>query len=280
MYNLLISLAISAGLFGAVAVFLGWQPAILPALFAFPVLMFFLARRTGASVQAAMEPLQAMLSTPVQTPAEQQQRLREADGLLVTIQKTYGGWQFLISDQLDNQRGMLRYMSKNFDEALPLLQKGWWRDWMSQAAEGCIHIRNNDADKAWEAFEAAASSSKKELMVYVLWGTLAAKAGDHEQAVKAFSSGLENLENHSLLKELKNHVANKEAIPTEKLPDAWYTTFFPEELERLMKMRGGRGVHPVVQRLMEQQGVDPRQVARQQQARPMGRGTGKRSRRR
>ena len=49
MYNLLISLAISAGLFGAVAVFLGWQPAILPALFAFPVLMFFLARRTGAS---------------------------------------------------------------------------------------------------------------------------------------------------------------------------------------------------------------------------------------
>lgn len=234
MYNLLISLAITLGIFGLVAALMQPVAAIVPALFVFPLAMFLLARRTGKLVEAELSDLPTLL---------QARKVDEVKEIIRAARDRHGKWQFLLEGQLTGQLGMLDYMSLKFDEALPQLESGRWRDWTANTAIGCVHYRKGRYDKAWEAFEAAQKVGSKEAMVYVVHATLLTRRDDREGALKVLSEGLERIEGSKLLKTLKTNIANKKKLDTSDYPESWYQ-FFPEDAQQMMNMRGRRGSHP------------------------------------
>lgn len=266
MYNLLISIALGA-LTAGLAMLIGLTmkvdvpvaAAILPAVFAAVVAMFFLARRTNRQVTAAMAPLGDLL---------QNQKLAEAQQLIGAVRDQYGPWQFLLKGQLNGQLGVLEYMQLKFDEALPLLEQGTFQNAMVQTLIACVHYRRERLDDAWEMFEKASKTSDKDAMIYVVWATLLVRQDQRGKALEVLSKGLEVIPDHQLLRTMKNTIANKQRIDTQKFPETWYQ-YFPEDAARMMRMRGTRN-----------QKLPPGVRMQQRQGPPVPRNRGKHSRKR
>ena len=147
MLNLLISSVVS--LLVAVityAVLSNVMAAVIPAVLLFGICFFLIARTVGNRVTNEMN---------LMVPLLQNRKIAEAETHLLAMIKRYGRWQFLLSGQLDSQRGMIRYMQTKFDDALPLLEKGKFRNWAALVSIGCIHHRRGKKDEAWKYLEKA-----------------------------------------------------------------------------------------------------------------------------
>lgn len=231
MYNLLIAGGIALAVFAVIALALGQIPAIFPALIAFGIAAFLLARRTGAQVTEALAPIPSLL---------QQRKVDAVKALLIDVKERYGRWQVLLAGQLDAQLGMLEYLQMHWDEARPLLERGRWRDWTAHVCLGAIHHRQGRLDEAWSNFQSAESIGPKEVMVYLVHATLLARSGEREKALEVLARGTEKLPENAHIKELKRTLANKARIDTTRFPETWYQ-FFPEEVVQQMSVRGRRG---------------------------------------
>lgn len=232
MYSLAIAVAAGVAVFGAVAAWLGVIAGIIPGIAVVIVTMFFLSRRVGQTVEAEMQTIVPLLQS--RKVAEAQQKIRD-------MKATYGNWQFLLSGQLDAQLGMLEYMQMNFDQALPLLVSGKWRNWSALVCIACIHYRRGRKEQAWEAFDAAASAADKESIIYGVWATLLLKDGKRTEALAAVARGLKAQPESQVLKELQSKIANKKKLKAPKMFGEAWMQFFPEEMAQQMMLRGQRG---------------------------------------
>lgn len=242
MYNLLISLAISAIAFVAVLPFdLPWYAGVAPAALIFPLAAFLLMRRTGQQVQAAVAPVQEIMMgmQSAKSQGEINARLDEVRAILSSVRDQFGNWQFLLAGQMTAQLGALDYMQLKFDEAYPKLGKAW-RDWNSEIMAACILYRKGELDEAWAAFEKSAGTHSKEPTVFVIWATLLSKKGKRTEALAALTKGLETMPDNKQLREMKNKVANKKKLDTKSFQETWFR-FFPEEAQQQMMVRGRRG---------------------------------------
>ncbi len=232
MYNILISLGVSALIFAVVMAF-GFPvvSAVLPALLVFPVLAFFLARRTQAQVTADLAVLPGLI---------EERKLDEVKQLIEQTREKYGKWQPLLTGRLTGQLGMLDYAQMKYDEALPQLEAGSWQDWNALTLIGCIHYRRKRYDEAWESFGKAQKAGRKEVMAYVVPAVLQLKQGLRSEALSTLNTGLGILEGNQTLKNLKNTIANKGKVDTRQFGEVWFQ-YFPEEAVRQMNMRGTRG---------------------------------------
>ena len=201
-----------------------------PAVLVFAIVFFLIARTVGNRVTAEMNLLVPLL---------QERKIAEAETHLLSMQRRFGRWQFLLSGQLEAQRGMIRYMQMKFDEALPLLERGQFRNWAASLSIGCIHHRNGSKDQAWKSFAKASKSAPKEPMVYLVWATLLTRDGKREEALSVLSDGLTTLPDNTLLAGLQKTIANRRKIETKRFPQTWYQ-FFPEDMMKQM-VRGKKG---------------------------------------
>lgn len=233
MYSLAISLVAGLAVFGAVSAGFGSVVAgVIPGLAAVGGVMFFLTRRVGRSVEAEMQQLVPLLQT---------RKVAEAQKLLRDLKARYGRWQFLLSGQLDAQLGMIEYMQLHFDEALPLLESGKWRNWTALTCIGCIHHRRGRKAQAYASFDAAAKAASKEVVIYGVWASLLVKEGKRTEALAVVSRGLEAQPDSQVLLELKKKIANKKKLkPPKMFGEAWMQ-FYPEEMAQQMMLRGQRG---------------------------------------
>ena len=231
MYNILIAIGLGLLTYGVVAVALHPIGAVIPAAGVFLVAIFLLSRRTSRLVEAELRKLPQML---------QARRIDEAKAHLDAVRQQYGRWQILLDGQLEAQVGMIDYIQMKFDEALPRLQKGTFQNWTAWAAIGCIHWRRDRREKAWEAFEKAASTAPKEAIVYAMWAQLLVKAGERNEAVAVLARGLEAMPDSDFLKGLHKRVANKKKVDVKSFPQTYYQ-FWPEEFAKAYVMRGRRG---------------------------------------
>jgi len=229
MISLLAAFGIACLAYGLVAVLLDPVAAILPAFFALTIALVILWRRASRGVQDALMPLEPLLRGG---------KVAEADVLLVSVSNRWSSWMPLLKGQLAAQRGMLLYMQSNWDDAMPLLMDGKWRNWMAQACIGCIHHRRGEVDEAFEFLARATKSGKKEPLAWVVRAVLLSRAGRRDEALQALSVGLTHLPEHRQLVDLKRTLANKKKVNTALFGQGWYQ-FFPEELAQ--KMRGQAG---------------------------------------
>lgn len=235
MYNLLLSAL--AGLLTFLVVWGIFSPVagVIPALLVMTITMFLLTRRIGRRIEGEMMKLVPMLQAQQVEPA--QAHLRE-------LKARYGRWQVMLSGQIDAQLGMIDYMQRKWDEALPKLQNGRFRNWQAQVCIGAIHYRKGDRDKAWAEFESARRVAPKEVMIYLVHSVLLLKSGDRDGALTVVAEGLKRAPESDLLKRLHKDLANKRQIKPDKLSENWYQ-FFPEDLVKSQLVRGRRGPQPM-----------------------------------
>lgn len=234
MYNLLVSLGLALVTFVVVALILRPVAGVVPALLVFGVAFFLLTRRVGRRVNAEMEPLLGMLQ------AQQIDRAREH---LEGIKRRWGPWQFLLAGQIDAQLGMLDYVQMKWDEALPKLQAGRFRNGQAQVAIGAIHHRRGELEAAWRELESAVKTSPKDVVVYLVYATLLARSGERNRALEVLGRGLQVLPDSEILQQTQKDLANKRRLRTDRYPESWYQ-FFPEELVKSQLVRGRRGPQP------------------------------------
>jgi len=243
MYNVVISLVAGAVVFIAVSLLLNAWAAILPALLVSMAGMFFLSRRINAILEGELAKLPPLL---------EQRKVAEAEALLRGVQKKYGPWQLFLDNQLEAQLGMIDYLQMKFDDALPKLDKGSWRNAHALICVGAIHFRKGDKEAAWEALTKAQDADSKELMTHLVHGVLRTRGGDRDGALAAVGRGLEALPDNDQLKRLQRRIANKKKIDVKQLPQTWYQ-FFPEDLAKQMAVRGRKGgPHPQAQAMPQQ----------------------------
>jgi len=229
--NLLISVG-SAVLVGLITYLLlgSGIAASIPAVLVFGISFFLIARSVGGRVTNEMNMMVPML---------QNRKIKEAEAHLLVLKGRYGKWQFLLKGQLDAQRGMIRYMQMKYDDALPLLEKGKFRNWAALVSIGCIHHRKGKKELTWTYLDKASRAAPKEPMVYVIWATLLTRDGQRPKALEVLAGCQKSLPDNALINDLKKTIANRKKIDPKRFPQSWYQ-FFPEDMMKQM-VRGRRG---------------------------------------
>lgn len=221
--------------FIAIIASLGWIPAVIPAIAVFALLTYVLTRRVSRAVEPEMIAAVELLK---------ERKIDEAKARLVAIKRNWGRWQLFLGDQIDAQLGMIAYLQMQWDEALPLLDAGRWRNWMALSCIGCIYWRKGKKDEAYASFSSAVDASSAEMAPYMVWATLLERDGRREEAMVICDRGIRNNKGALFLVELRDLIANKKKVDTRKFPESWYQ-FFPDDLvaryQQQAAMKGTRG---------------------------------------
>ncbi len=231
MYNLALSTLFAAIAFAASALTFTPIAGVFPAVVAFGLSFFLISRRVGRELEVEMKKLEPLLMA---------RKVDEAKALIAELKGKYGNWQPLLSGQLDANAGLIDYMQMKWDDALPQLERGKWRNWMVMVCIGLIHHRQKRPDEARRALADATYVAPSEPMIYLVQTVLLARQGERDEALKAISNGLKQIPGSQLLQDLQSTVANKKKIDTRKFPQNWYQ-FFPEDAVKHHMMRGQRG---------------------------------------
>jgi tetratricopeptide (TPR) repeat protein len=231
MYSVLLSIGVGLVVLLAVGAWLGPVTGILPGLVVAMTVFLLLMWQLGKRVQVELDGVLPFL---------QQRKIAEAKAYMRSLQDRYGAWQPFLRGQIEVQIGMLDYVQLKFDEALPQLESGSYRNWLANVCIGAIHFRRGRQADAWDSFKKAKAASKKESMVYVVWAVLKTRDGDRDGALAVLSDGLKLIPDNKTLKELHDRVANKKRIDTKKLPETWQQ-IFPEEVIQEHMVRGRAG---------------------------------------
>jgi len=228
MYNVLLSVAASLAVFALNLLWLKPMAAAIPAIFVFGITLFFLTRRISKILEAEMELIVPLL---------QARKVDEARTHLDSVRDRYGRWQFLLDGQVAAQMGMIDYLQMKWDDALPRLEKGRWRNWAAILCIALIHHRKGNKEKAYEEFAAAAKSSGTEPMIYMVWVTVLSRDGKRAEALEALAQAKVDMPDNEHIKNLHRTVANKKKINTKQFPQTWYQ-FFPEDMLKQHMLKG------------------------------------------
>jgi len=171
-----------------------------------------IARRHSKAVEALMEELQREI---------QQQRVPNAIRML---QGAYGhaNWVFMLKGQLDGQIGTLHYIQKDFDDALPLLEKAWVKHWVAKGMLAAHQFRRHKADDAMTTLEAAIAASKKEPMLYGLKAFMQMKLKNRDGAIATLGAGKEKCPSSQPISENLMRVQNNEPLNMAAFGEAWW----------------------------------------------------------
>ena len=236
MYNLLISLAI--GLAVTLAIRLGttfgWAAAVLPGIIALLAAYFVLARRTWKQLEGVFEETQGEL------------RAQRIDRAVQVLERGFvlAPWQFLVASQLHSQIGVLLYVKKDFDRALPHLEKSFSRHWVARAMLGASRWRRRDLAGMEKTFEEAVKTSKKEGLVWCVYAWLLEKEERHDDAVKVLGRGSAANPSDEKLKAALQALQNDKKLKLGKLyGEQWFQFHLeamPPQFVNPSMMRGSR----------------------------------------
>jgi tetratricopeptide (TPR) repeat protein len=179
MLNLLLSLAIGLAVAAAIrfGTDFGWVAAIAPGLVAATAAYLLLARRTWKRLETIFDAMQREV---------QAQKL---DRAVQTLERGFAlaPWQFLVAAQLHSNIGILHYIRRDFDAALPHLEKSFARNWIARGMLAVSRYRKRDLTGMREVFEGAVKASKKEGMIWSVYAWVLEKEGQHEDAISVLS---------------------------------------------------------------------------------------------
>ncbi|WP_242394019.1 tetratricopeptide repeat protein [Anaeromyxobacter oryzisoli] len=192
MWNLLISLAL--GLAVALAVRFGtefgWAAAVFPGLIVALAAYLVLARRTWKRLEAIFEGMQREVQA------------QKFDKAILTLESGFAlaPWQFLVAAQLHSNIGILQYIRKNFDAALPHLEKSFSRNWIARGMLAVTRYKRRDLAGAKKVFEDAVKVNKKEGVLWATYAWVLENEGEHEAAIAVLGRAVKANESDEKLK--------------------------------------------------------------------------------
>jgi len=239
MYNLVIAFA--AGVIVALLVRLLGLPlwaGIIPGTIVFVGLYIVLARRIALKVQALVNAAQKELSAQPTSVKDRNQRVEKSVKLLEEG-LAYDKWQFLIASELHAQIGMIRYMVKDLNGALPHLSKANPRNGIALGMLGALYYQKKEYAKAEQTFETAVKTSKKEGIVWGVYAWCLLQQKEKDKALKVLARGVALNPSDEKLKGALTAVQNDKKLKMKAWEPLWWQ--FGLENPPLQQM-GGRPV--------------------------------------
>jgi len=241
MYNLLISFA--TGVLVAVMVQFAGFPiwaGIIPGTLLFIGAYVLLARRIALKVQALVTSAQKELSSSPTSVRDRDQKVAKAVRLLEEG-LVYDRWQFLIASELHSQIGMIKYMVKDLEGALPHLSKANPRNGMALALLGALYFQKKDYAKSVQNFEVAVRASKKEGIIWAAYAWCLLQQKEKDKALKVMARAVEANPSDEKLKAGLTALQNDKKLKMKPYEPMWWQ-FGLETPPPMMPPGGGRRV--------------------------------------
>ncbi len=224
MWNLLISVAIAVAVALGVGLgtSFGWAAAIAPAFIALIAAYFVLARRSMKQLGALMEAVQREMQKEAQTRRFEKsiEKLRSGFAL--------ARWQFLVGSQLHGHIGVLQYMQRNYEAALPHLEKSFARHWVARGCLAALRYQRKDVAGARAAFEAAVRDNKKEGVLWAAYAWVLEKEGAHEDAITVLGRAVKQNPSDDKLKACQQALQNGKKLKLGTLYEEQWFQFLLE----------------------------------------------------
>jgi tetratricopeptide (TPR) repeat protein len=185
MYNILISAAAALVVFLVIKLgfSLSWWVSLLIALPVFIGSFFVIARVVTKKLEEIMG--QAMKDIQSQ---RFEKGIRDLKGAL-----QYGKWQIYVTGQINSSIGMVYYVKRDFSNAFPYLEKGFFKNWVTMGMLAICYMKRSKRDKMRDTFEKAVMGSPKESLLWSLYAYCLNECGDAVKAREVLEKGLKKL---------------------------------------------------------------------------------------
>lgn len=246
MYNLLISLAVGAVLFAAVAAS-GFSPwaGILPAVIGVIGAYFLLARRILKKVQDVMMRAQKdIVAAQGGDPKQVQAKIDKAVQVLGEAFQ-YEKWQFFVAGAVHANIGYLQYMLKDFEHARPHLEKATPQGPMGARAKmmlACLSFMKKDEVAMRASFEVAVKAGKKEPIVWAAYAWCLDQLDKRDDALRVLARAVEANPSDEKLKAGMSALQNEKKFKMKAYAPEWYQYHLEKPPADMMMGPGGRRV--------------------------------------
>jgi tetratricopeptide (TPR) repeat protein len=170
-------------------------------------------------VRAVMKKVEALMMS-----AQQDVMANRAEKAIAALKEglKYGQWQFYVKQQIYSQIGSILYMKRDFNEAVPYLEKGFVRNWVSMAMLAISYMKKNKTTKMVQTFDKAVSGSAKEPMIYALYAYCLEKTGERQKGIAILEKGLKKTSNDERLQENLELLQAGKKMKMKGFGDMWY----------------------------------------------------------
>ena len=235
MLNMIISLALSAL---SAALVLNFLTESLPIVVAVAVVGFFLP--FILTLRVVMKKVEALMMA-----AQHDVQANRAEKAVASLKEglKYSQWQFYIKQQIFSQIGSILYMKRDFTEAIPYLEKGFVRNWVSMAMLAIAYMKKNKTKKMTDTFNRAVSGSAKEPMLYALYALCLDKVGERQKGIAILEKGLKKTANDERLQENIALLQAGKKMKMKGFGDMWYQFHLEKQgalIKKQTKMMTGR----------------------------------------
>ncbi len=189
--------------------------ATVPGILGLLISYFILARRSFKSVEAIFSKAGQYLQSPPP----------KFDLAVRTMEEAYAlaPYQIGIRTQVDAQIGALLFLQKEFNKALPYLQRSLGLGhWLSGAMLGVIYYKKKNHDEMRKTFDVVTKRAKKQGLVWNLYAYLLCQIGERDAAQQILVKGLAKTKNDAKIKESLLNLQNGKKIKMKTYKEQWY----------------------------------------------------------
>ncbi len=223
MINLVLSFAIGLGI--AVLIRLGfgfpWVAAIIPGTIAFIAAFILLGRRIFVKLQAINTEVQKELQAMPPNQREQKIKIEKAIKLLETA-LVYQRWQFLVGAEIHGQIGMIKYMVKDTEAAVPELAQANPRNYLAQAMLAAVAFQKKDYPLMERRFENAVTHGKKEGLMWAAYAWCLLQIKEKDKAIKVFARAVGQNPSDEKLKGALTALQNDKKLKMKAWEPGWW----------------------------------------------------------
>ena len=133
----------------------------------------------------------------------------------------YGAWQIYVKQQIHSQIGTIYYLKRDFKEAVPYLEKGFVRNWVSMSMLAITYMKKNKTSKMVETFGKAVSGNRKEPMIYAVYAFCMDRIGERGKAVEVLKKGIAKTSDERLQDNMALLESGKK-MKMKAFGDMWY----------------------------------------------------------
>mgnify|MGYP000312212393 CR=1 FL=1 len=232
MYSLLSALVVATITFAAIAGFTRPMYAFLPAFALGGAVYWLIARRHSKAVEALMGDLQKEI---------QQRRVPNAIKMLKGAYP-HAKWVFMLKGQIDGQIGTLLFIEKDFDAAIPLLEKAWVKHWPAKGMLASYWFKKHKPEQAFKILDDAITANKKEPILYGIKAFMQVKLKDADGARATLVAGSDKVPSSQPLKDNLMRLQNGEKLRMSDFGEQWWQFHLEKpSTAQAMKMAGVSG---------------------------------------
>ncbi|MEE2960974.1 MAG: hypothetical protein VYA34_09540 [Myxococcota bacterium] len=131
--------------------------------------------------------------------------------------------QFGIDSQIDSQIGVLYFLQKQYNQAVPYLERSLgFGHWMGGAMLGVIHYKKKNHDEMKKTFEVLTKKAKKQSLVWNLYAYLLCQIGEQDKAQALLVRALKPTKDDPKVKESLTSLQNGKKIKMKAYKEQWY----------------------------------------------------------